>query len=192
MLKRLIMDLVPCKMPEPRLISSLAPDTEETSSSAAEEESPFALGSSRLFTGNGRAIFVGIFAGAIVIWIAGSIFYRQHRLRDDEVHVPKVLPVVTQSVRDSARADATPRPIVVQIETDVLRVSAIVLGHPRLAVVNGQTVAEGDAIVVHTPTRAVAVTLRVLKISDGQIDLSDGIQIIRARLSIPTSSLAKK
>ena len=179
-------------MPEPRLISSLAPEPEETPSSNPEDESPFALGGSSLFTGNGRAIFVGIFAGAIVISIAGFIFHRQHRLKDDEVHVPKVVSVATQSVTDSARAGATPQPIVVQIEADVLRVSAIVLGHPRLAVVNGRTVAEGDSIVVHTPTRAVAVTLRVVKISDGQIDLSDGRQVIRARLSIPTTSLAKE
>jgi hypothetical protein len=179
-------------MREPRLISSLAPDSSGTPSSNDDVDSPFALGGARMFTGNGRAIFVGIVAGAIVISIAGSFYHRRHRLTEEEVHVPKILPAITERVFDSTRPNATPLPMVVRVDADVVRVSAIVLGHPRLAVVNGRTVAEGDSIVVHTPTRAVAVTLRVVKISDGQIDLSDGTQVMAARLSIPLPSLAKQ
>jgi hypothetical protein len=186
------MRLVPSTLKEPRLISSLASETEEKTISEEEVDSPFALGGSRLFTDNGRAIFVGLFVGAIAICIAGSFYKRQHRLKEDEVHVPMMLPAVTQSVLGSTHSDATPLPMVVQVDADVLQVSAIVLGHPRLAVINGRTVTEGDTIVVHTPTRAVALTLRVLKISDGQIDLSDGTQLIRARLSIPSPSSAKR
>jgi hypothetical protein len=187
------MHLVPSKMPEPRLISSLAPDTGETPSSNDEVDSPFALGGSRLLTGNGRAIFVGIVAGAIIISIAGSIYHRRHRLREEELHIPKVVPAITESVLGPIRSNAnsTPFPMVVQVDADVLKVTAIVLGHPRLAVINGRTVAEGDSIVVHTPTRAVAITLRVIKISDGQIELSDGMQVITARLSIPSPSAGK-
>jgi hypothetical protein len=80
----------------------------------------------------------------------------------------------------------------VQIDADLLHISAIVLGHPRLAVINGRTVAEGDTILVHIPTRAVAVTLRVLKISEGQVKLSDGTQVIVVRLNIPSPSAAKR
>lgn len=186
------MHLVPSKMPEPQLLSSLAPDTRETPLSNEEIDSPFALGGARIFTGNGRAIFVGFFIAAVIICIAGSIFHRRHRLREDEVAVPTVLPAVTQGVFSSTRSDSTPLPLVVQIEASVLHVSSIVLGHPRLAVINGRTVTEGDSIVVHIPTRAVALTLRVLKISDGHIDLSDGTQVITARLSIPSPSSAKR
>jgi len=82
--------------------------------------------------------------------------------------------------------------MVVQIDSGALRISAIVLGHPRLAVINGRTVAEGDTIVVHTPARAVAVTLRVLKIAEGQVKLSDGTQVIMARLNIPSPAAAKQ
>lgn len=186
------MHLIPSKMPEPRLISSLDPDTVETLSSNEEDESPFVLGGSRLFTGNGRAIFVGILVGAIVISIAGSIFHRQHRLKQNELAVPKVLSVATKSISGASHSEATPQPMVVQVGVDVLHASAIVLGHPRLAVINGHTLAEGDTLTVHTPTRAVAVTLRVLKISDGQIELSDGTQVIVARLSMSPSTTAKK
>jgi hypothetical protein len=58
------------------------------------------------------------------------------------------------------------------------------LGHPRLAVINGRAVAEGDWITLHGPNRAVAVTLRVLKIADGRVDLTDGTQTISAQLEI--------
>jgi hypothetical protein len=62
-------------------------------------------------------------------------------------------------------------------------VTSIALGHPRLAVINGKQVTEGDLITVHTPTRSIAVTLRVLEISDRQVKLSDGTQVITAHLS---------
>jgi hypothetical protein len=38
----------------------------------------------------------------------------------------------------------------------------------------------------------VAVTLRVLKISEGQVKLSDGTQVIVVRLNIPSPSAAKR
>jgi hypothetical protein len=186
------MRLVPSKIPEPKLISSVAPEAEEKTSSNEGAEWPFASKGSRPFAGHGRAILVGIVAGATVICFAGAIFHRHHRLRAEEVAVPKVIPVVTKKVFGSSHSEATPTPMVVKIDADMLRISAIVLGHPRLAVVNGRTVAEGDTILVHTPARAVAVTLRVLKISEGQVKLSDGTQVIEARLSMPSPAAAKR
>jgi hypothetical protein len=64
-------------------------------------------------------------------------------------------------------------------------VTAISLGHPRLAIINGQQVAEGEWITVHTPVASVALSLKVLRIGDGRIDLSDGTQEITARLELP-------
>ena len=179
-------------MPEPKLISSVVPEAEEKTSLSEGTEWPFALGGSRLFAGHGRAIFVGICAGVVVICIAGAIFHRHHRLKAEELAVPKVLSVGTRKVFGSSHSGATPVPMVVKIDADMLRISAIVLGHPRLAVVNGRTVAEGDTILVHTPTRAVAVTLRVLKISEGQVQLSDGTLVVMARLGIPLPAAAKQ
>ena len=186
------MRLVPSKMPEPKLISSVVPEAEEKTSSNEGAEWPFALGGSRPFGDHGRAILVGIAAGVVVICIAGAIFHRQHRLKAEELAVPKVLSAVTRKVFGSSHSAATPVPVVVQIDADVLHISAIVLGHPRLAVINGRTVAEGDTLLVHIPTRAVAVTLRVLKISEGQVQLSDGTQVVMARLSIPSPATSKR
>jgi hypothetical protein len=186
------MRLVPSKMPEPKLISSVVPEAEEKTALTERPEWPFALGGSRPFGGHGRAILVGICAGTVLISIAGAIFHRHHRLRAEELAVPKVLSVGTRKVFGSSHSGATPVPMVVKIDADMLRISAIVLGHPRLAVVNGRTVAEGDTILVHTPTRGVAVTLRVLKISEGQVQLSDGTQVVMARLSIPLPAAAKQ
>jgi hypothetical protein len=85
----------------------------------------------------------------------------------------------------STKSVSRPEPIVIQISADVLHVTAISLGHPRLATINGRNVAEGEYLTIHTPTANVAVTLRVLKISDGRIDLSNGPQLIIARLELP-------
>ena len=188
------MRVIPSKMPEPKLISSVVVSEAEEKASVLSEgaEWPFGLGPSRPFGRRGRPILVGVCAGMVVICIAGAIFHRHHRLRAEEVAVPKVLSVATRKVFGSSRSEATPAPMVVNIDADVLQISAIVLGHPRLAVINGRTVAEGDTIVVHTPARAVAVTLRVLQISEGQVKLSDGTQVMMARLSTPSPAAAKR
>jgi hypothetical protein len=72
------------------------------------------------------------------------------------------------------------------MRADLLHVTAISLGHPRLAIINGQQVAEGERITVHTPTASVALSLKVLRIGDRRIDLSDGSQEITARLELPS------
>jgi hypothetical protein len=76
---------------------------------------------------------------------------------------------------------------VVQVHAGLIHVTAISLGHPRLAIVNNQQVSEGDLLTLHTPTESVALTLRVLRIGDGRIELSDGTQTIVARLEMPNS-----
>jgi hypothetical protein len=76
-----------------------------------------------------------------------------------------------------------PMPIAVQLNADLIQVTSIALGHPRLAVINGKQVTEGEAIAVHTPTRSVTISLRVLEISDHQVKLSDGTQVVTAHLS---------
>jgi hypothetical protein len=55
-------------------------------------------------------------------------------------------------------------------------------------VINGRPAAEGDTSTVHTPVHSVAVTLRVVRIADGRVDLTDGVQTIHARLAVPAPS----
>lgn len=68
----------------------------------------------------------------------------------------------------------------------MVQVTAISLGHPRLAVINGHQVAEGDSFALHITPASVVVRLRVLKIVDGRIDLTDGQQVLSVRLAAPT------
>jgi hypothetical protein len=181
------MELVPNKLPQPRLLTSLEPEpASDTQTSGAD--SPFQLQGSRLFAGNGRAIFIGILSGAILISVAGVVFVRRERAQRDEMAAPKLFSVLTHAVSGSPHTITTPAPVIVQFNEDVIRVTAIALGHPRLAVINGRPAAEGDTITVHTPVHSVAVSLRVLRIADGRVELTDGTHTIHARLAVPAPS----
>ena len=126
----------------------------------------------------------GLIAGAVLICAIGVLYRRHEAARQHAEEQRKLLAVSTQSI-------SRPEPIVIKISADLIHVSAISLGHPRLAIINGRSVAEGEFITIHSPTANVAVTLRVLKISDGRIDLSDGAQVIAARLEIPPNPRPK-
>jgi CCR4-NOT transcriptional regulation complex NOT5 subunit len=178
--------LIPNKMPAPRLLSSVVPEIRQSTKPGDEPASRFVLKGVGIFCGNGRAIFAGILAGVLLISIAGWIFSRHNLVDRESAPVRKLMHATTHSVSASPHSTATPAPIIVQISSDSLRVSAIALGHPRLAVINGQQVAEGDTVTLHTPMRSVAVTLRVIRIADGRIDLSDGLHVLTARLTVPS------
>jgi multidrug efflux pump subunit AcrA (membrane-fusion protein) len=167
--------------PTPRLLNTVAPEVREN----AGTERPglrARLKTGAFFSGNGRAIFVGIFLGAVVLLTIGFVYERHREARQNEESARKLMMVTASSLSSSPQTVATPAPIIVQISLDLLHVTAISLGHPRLAVINGQQVAEGDRIAVHTPTTSVTVSLQVVKIADGRIDLSDGMHVITARL----------
>lgn len=170
------MRLISKVAPTPRLLSTVVPDVREKPPERVSMRSR--LKTVSLFTGNGRAIFLGLVAGAILICGVGFFYKRQQVARQHAEEERRMLAVSTQSV-------SRPEPIVIQISADVIHVTAISLGHPRLATINGRTVAEGEYVTVHTPAANVAVTLHVLKISDGRIELSNGPELITARLEIP-------
>jgi len=176
------MQLVPNHMPEERLLSSM--DAEESEQTEEVSESPFVLKGAGVFSGNGRWIYIGLIAGALVFSIIGFIFVRHGAKNDERSHFPMFVKAGTRSLAASPDSVATPAPVIVQLNADMVRVTAIALGHPRLAVINNKPVAEGDTIVVHAPTRSVALTLRVVKISDGRIDFSDGTQVFTAQLTV--------
>ena len=58
---------------------------------------------------------------------------------------------------------------------------------PRLAVINGKTVTEGDNVKLQASNSSVALILRVVKIGDSSIEFSDGKQVSNAQLTIPSS-----
>ena len=168
--------------PAPRLLNSVVPELRETESPADQPNVPSRLKGGSLFAGNGRAIFVGILLGAVALSVAGVLYERHLAARHREEFARKLMLVAARSVSASPNIITTPAPIVVRITLDLLHVTAISLGHPRLAVINGEQVTEGDRITVHTPAASVTVTLQIVKIADSRIDLSDGTQVITARL----------
>ena len=182
------MHLVPNGMPAERLISSM--EAEENTATEEVSDSPFVLKGAGVFSGNGRWIYIGMFAGAFAFSIIGLIFVRHGAKDNERSPFPMFVKARTHSLAASPQSVATPAPVIVQLSADMVRVTAIALGHPRLAVINNKPVAEGDTIVVHAPTRSVALTLRIVKISDGRIDLSDGTQVFTARLTVPPPTQA--
>lgn len=79
-----------------------------------------------------------------------------------------------------------PPPPVVKISPEAIHVTAISLGQPRLAIVNGKQLGEGDEVV------AEAARLRIVKISDGEVEFSSGAQVVLARLAPPKLPVPKR
>lgn len=74
----------------------------------------------------------------------------------------------------------------------MIHVTAISLGHPQLALVNGQQVAEGDQVTLHLTTPNAVVKLQILKIADGQVDLGDGKQVLSVHVEVPAAKKPKR
>ena len=178
------MQLVPSQIPPERLLYSM--DAQENTSTEVSSDSPSVLKGAGMMSGNARWKFIGAMIGAALLSICGIIFGRHVDKSGQRLTFPTFIKARTQSLADSPGSAATPAPIVVQLSADMVRVSAIALGHPRLAVINGQTVTEGDSVTLQAPNASVALILRVVKIGDGSIDLSDGKKMFSARLTIPS------
>jgi hypothetical protein len=177
------MQLVPNQVPPERLISSM--DAQESTSTEEASESPFVLKGAGMMSGNGRWIYIGLLIGAMVVSVGGLIFGRHAQKEGDQFRFPTFIKARTHHLAEPGSAEP-PAPIIIQLSTDMVRVSAIALGHPRLAVINGKTVTEGDSVTLQAPNAQVALILRVVKIGDGSINLSDGKKMFRAQLTIPS------
>ena len=171
------MRVLPDKMARPRLLYSLEPDIPESDAPAQKSES-------RTPSGRSRWIFMGVL---FVFSVAALVL---SRTSDHEPTVlRKLINAGTHRLSASPHSTAMPDPVIVQFQPEMIHVSAIALGHPRLAVINDKPVSEGDVIIVHAPTHSVAVTLRVVKIADGRIELSDGSHVFTAHLTLPSAGL---
>jgi hypothetical protein len=177
------MQLVPNQIPPERLIMSM--DAQESPSAEDSSDSPFVLKGAGIMSGNARWICIGLVIAVMLISIGGLIFGRHAMKEGDRFGFPTFIKARTHSLAVAGTAEA-PVPIVIQLSADMVRVSAIALGHPRLAVINGKTVAEGDSVTLQAPNSAVALILRVARIGDGSIDLSDGTKMFSAQLTIPS------
>jgi hypothetical protein len=182
------MQLVPNRIPPERLITSM--EAQESRSVEDGSDSPFVLKDAGMMSGNSRWVFIGAIIGAMLLLIGGIIFDRHAIKEGDRFGVATFIKARTHSLGVPGSTEP-PAPIVIQLSTDMVRVSAIALGHPRLAVINGKTVTEGDSVTLQAPNSAVALILRVVRIADGSIDLSDGTKMFSARLTIPLPTKPK-
>src|SRR5438477_7490181 len=182
------MQLVPNQIPPERLICSM--DAQESTSTEAAPDSPFVLKGAGMMSGNGRWVFVGAIVGAMLLSVGGIIFSRHSNEEGERFGFPTFIKARTHHLAEPGSAEP-PAPIVIELSADMVRVSAIALGHPRLAVINGKTVTEGDSITLQVPNATLALILRVAKIGDGSIDLSDGKQMFSAQLTIPSPAKPK-
>ena len=179
---------MPSQMPPERLIASM--EAPESRSVPDGSESPFVLKGAGMMSGNSRWMFIGAMIGAMLLSIGGIIFTKYRDKNGDPLHFPRFIKARTQSLAD-AGSGAPPAPIVVQLSPEMVRVSAIALGHPRLAVINTKTVTEGDYVTLQAPNSGVGLVLRVVKIGDGSIELADGTKVFSAQLTIPSPAKPK-
>jgi len=161
--------------PSPRLLNTVESDIARNKAEAPTGK--FSLKSASLFSGNGRAIFVGIVVGAAIFAILG-VTYTRHQSQKSQREA---------GAREGAEASG-PSALIL---TNQIQVSAISLGEPRLAIVNGKQVTEGESITITTPDQSTTVRLRIVRIADGRIDLSDGTQVITARLETSRGPIRK-
>jgi hypothetical protein len=178
------MQLVPDKMPRPRLLNSIDPD--ETVSGTDSRGSVSLSKGTAAPSSNRRWFYIGIFGGGAALSIFALTFAQHAGNQGNRFDFPTFIKARTRDLAAAPASAASPAPIVIELSNDMVRVSAISLGHPRLAIINGKAVTEGDAVTLQAPKSPIGVTLRVVRIGDGSIDLSDGRKVFSARLTIPS------
>ncbi|MDP9099976.1 MAG: hypothetical protein M3N48_13455 [Verrucomicrobiota bacterium] len=174
------MRLIPHHTPAPRLLKTaleLRPRPLE------DDQAGPTLTTGSKFSGKDRAVFAAIVLGAILLCFLTFTHWRQR--------------TAPQPPRKDVKVPAVSTPIVAaapiaKINADQIHVTAISLGDPRMAIINGRLVGEGEQITLHRPGEPVAGTLQVLKIFDGEVELSDGAQVIKARLALALASKQKR
>ena len=111
---------------------------------------------------------------------AGAIYWYQTR------HFPIVVAI---SPPDRPDTDSLGKPVaLVPVSPELLHVTSIAMGNPRLTIVNGKRLAEQDWLVIKTPQGEASV--RVISIMDGMVRFKHGGETSEARLQaiVPASS----
>ena len=111
------------------------------------------------------------------IFAAGGIYWYQAR------HFPVVVAISPPDGRDKDPLGKQSK--LVPVSPDLLHVTSIALGNPRLTIVNGRRLAEEDWLVIKTPNGEASV--RVISIEDGLVKFKHGGETIGARLQTPPS-----
>lgn len=106
------------------------------------------------------------------VFAAGVIYWIQSR------QYPVVVAISPPDIRDK---DSTGKQgVLIPLSPDLIHVTSIALGNPRLTIVNGKRLAEEDWLVVKTVNGEASV--RVISIQDGFVRFKHGGNTIEARL----------
>jgi len=157
------MNVVQRSEPRGKIIysDSLIADQQTSDEVLAEESS----------TGRRLLVLLIIVLG-FAVFAAGVIYWIQSR------QFPIVVAISPPDIRDT---DSTgKRGVLIPLSPDLIHVTSIALGNPRLAIVNGKRLAEEDWLVVKTPNGEASV--RVISIQDGFVRFKHGGNSIDARL----------
>ena len=176
------MEVIPNIKPSPRLLNSAAVEV-RTAEGQRGKSSGHKLKRTNGFAGNGRAIFMGLLVGALLVTGTSYVASRKESVEDQLASVRRFLAVRTSSIATVRPPSDSASPLSVQIDPSMLRVTAIALGHPRLAIINGKEVTEGDSITLTSRDGGISVSLRILNIVEGRIELTDGTHVLTAPLA---------
>jgi len=128
-------------------------------------------------SGVSRAWRVTIVVAVILVLsaaIGGTYHWVQSR------RYPVVVTIGVPDERTAAAIQPDKLPPLVPVMPDMLEVTSIAMGDPRLAIVNGKRLGEGDSLLVKT--RLGAVSLRVVSIEDGLVRFRHGGETIDVKL----------
>lgn len=123
----------------------------------------------------GKRLFLvfGILLG-FAIFTVGLIYWIEQR------KLPVVVAISPPDGRD--QDPLGDHGALVPVSPELLHVTSIALGNPRLAIVNGKRLAEEDWLVVKTPMGEASV--RVILIQDGFVRFKHGGNTIDAKLQL--------
>ena len=183
------MQVIPNIKPVPRLLNSAAAEVQAGSSTGSVKASKHRLQRTGTFGGNGRAIFIGLLLGALAVAAVGYLRSTDEAADTHLASVRKFFAVRTRSVSIANPSSGGNAALRVQIDPSMLRVTAIALGHPRLAIINGKEVTEGDSITLSSADGGISVSMRITNIVEGRIELTDGTEIVTAPLVNAKGSL---
>ena len=151
--------------PRERLIHSDSLQAEpQTFSEAVDDEAP----------GGRQLLVILIILLGFATFAAGAIYWYQTR------HLPVVVAISPPDGRD--KDPLGNRGALVPISPDLIKVTSIALGNPRLTIVNGKRLAEEDWLVIKTPNGEASV--RVISIQDGFVRFKHGGNTIDSKLQL--------
>jgi hypothetical protein len=161
--------VVPEQNHQDRIIYSAVTPIESRPIDVPNEEEP-----PHFFTFGRIMLFIGIVFALMLI--AFGIIYRMQS-RQFPVVVTNAVPEKKVQPEDVPVDKTAP---LVPVSPDMLHVTSIALGDPRLTIVNGKRLAEGDGLAIATPLGTA--TVRVELIQDGLVRFRHGGETIDVKM----------